>query len=299
MPRAWVILISLLLLCAFILLSLWNSGIIEGSAENPTEVYENGVYGFIETNAGNGVLVGDVVHISLKVFFDERIVRLDEASIAEKYIGLKENELINCEERAKPHLKKTKINRDIRLISLDARFQCWSTKADKVRIEVRIPYTTGTSTGAIVLARNIDIVPIAVGAQPRPLYMVPYDELRANAWLISGYFLIFLGIVLLLIFTQRIKLFRRKDAPMIDTKRDYFEECIERIKDALRKDPASHNIIRDSLYHLCLKMEKERGSSPKIDHIKYALGSIYANRPAGDLSKIITELENAIKEEAK
>ena len=287
-----------------VLLSLWAGGLLITQDADilpaiQKEIEENGIYAEMNADPEAGILPGDILTISWEIFFDPDTVSVDENIIAEEYVKFREGSLKNCEEYSASEVNYEKPE-GINKITVISEFQCWITQAREVSLHAQIQYIEkeNANTSVVYLSKKLSFadIPASVYGQPRPLAEHVHTDNRLALWLIICGSVLFisggiLGIIKMRLLSDESKVLDEDGGKS----HDYFTNAIAGLRARLAKSDT--RIVSDRLYHICLKIESERGNSQALEELKAKIRKAYEGdtRPE-HVELLIGELEKIIKD---
>lgn len=288
------------LIIALLSLLIWIGGdiFVEKNEVLPSihaELLNSGIYAQFNVDPEVGILPGDILLISWKIFFDPKTVEVDKNKIAEQYLEFKDNYLVSCEEYNLVKLKERTL-RNARVITITAVFQCWFTQEQEITLQAMFQYSqvgkdSLASTSTLHLNKNIAFASIPID-KPRPLAEHTFPGHGLDIWLIAlGAMFIICGAAL------PIKIAVSENKKRIAHDHDEISSGDDPLKTiaALRNMPT--NIAFDKLYHLCLKIEKEEGTQDSLNLLKSKLREMYGINEVEreDFENCLDSLENILK----
>lgn len=275
-----ILLIAIFLVTAATLLSLWLGGALNQESTILPSIQEKltdkGIYARLDAEPEAGILPGDILHISLDIFFESAMFSVDENELAENYIGFREDSLRGCEEYGPPVFESKSIG-SIEHITISHEFQCWFTQEKEISLNLMVGYTKKESSDAstIHLTKRVAFTSIPITASaPKPLAEHVYARSRLGIWIIGVGAILMLCSIGIYVAAQVHASGKKtaKDTPD-ETPGDYFSHKIA----ALRAMLENHDVrvISDKLYHLCLELEAARGKLDNLKPIKKSLLEAY------------------------
>jgi len=298
-------LLTLAAFCAVLaaLLSLWVGGLLTQDADIlpaiQKEIEGRGIYAEMNAEPEAGILPGDILVISWEIFFDPDTVSVDENIITEEYIKFREGSLKNCEEYSSSEVNYEKPD-GINKITVVSEFQCWITQAQEISLYAQIQYIEkeNANTSTVYLSKKLSFadIPVSIRGQPRPLAEHVHTDNRLALWLIvCGSILLVSGGVLGIIKLRSQSGERESLDEEDDESHDYFSNAIASLRARIIESDA--RAVSDRLYHICLKLESERGNSQALEQIKAKIRKAYESEIRSEHVKLfIEELEQIIRD---